>query len=78
MVADAQVGVSIQDRLFMTATTVKDVQDHVYSMDDKVVYGEILKLSTSEAIKAGLNKPFKVTAFSFNTCGCVSDDRQVT
>jgi hypothetical protein len=24
MVGDAQVGVSIQDRLFMTATTVKD------------------------------------------------------
>ena len=72
MVGDAQVGVSIQDRLFMTATTVKDEQDDVYSMDDKAVYGEILKLSREEAVEAGLNKPFKVIAYSFNTCGCAT------
>mmetsp|Transcript_9514 Transcript_9514/g.16353 ORF Transcript_9514/g.16353 Transcript_9514/m.16353 type:complete len:461 (+) Transcript_9514:273-1655(+) len=58
----AQVGVSIQGRLFMTATTKKSKQDDVYSMDDKAVYGEILKLSSEEAVEAGLNKPFKVIA----------------
>jgi hypothetical protein len=41
-------------------------------MDDKAVYGEILKLSREEAVEAGLNKPFKVTAYSFNTCGCAT------
>ena len=38
----------------------------VYSMDDKAVFGETLRLSTSEAVQAGLIKAFKVTAFSLN------------
>ena len=44
----------------------------VYSMDDKAVYGETLHMSTSQAIREGIIKAFKVTAF--NTCGCVSID----
>ena len=60
------------------ANPVTDGRDDVYSMDDKAVYGETLKMSTSEAVQAGLIKQFKVTAFSFNTCGCVSDDTQAT